>query len=129
MISIACRDAMIRMFPAAKIFLQPLTPPWLGHALSKLQAAYPDDLFEGTMRYTAVSTITDLPITLRPNEPQPPEMKYMYYPRIKCLDCPGKLYTTGPETSVKNFEVHLKNRMHRIKVFIRTGKDEYRVKL
>ena len=68
------------------------------------------------MRYTAVSTTTDLPITLRPNSPSPPDMKYMYYPRIKCLDCPGKLYTPGPETGVNNFEVHLKNRIHREKV-------------
>ena len=73
------------------------------------------------MRYTAVSTITDMPISLRPNElrpnePSPPDTKFMYYPRIKCLDCPGKLYTPGPETGVNNFEVHLKNRLHREKV-------------
>ena len=71
------------------------------------------------MRYTAVSTVTDMPISLRPNgpsEPSPPDTKFMYYPRIKCLDCPGKLYTPGPETGVNNFEVHLKNRLHREKV-------------
>ncbi len=68
------------------------------------------------MRYTAVSTVTDMPISLRPNEPSPPDTKFMYYPRIKCLDCPGKLYTPGPETGVTNFEVHLKNRLHREKV-------------
>ena len=44
------------------------------------------------------------------------KIKYMYYPRIKCKDCPGKLYTPGPETGVNNFEVHLKNRLHREKV-------------
>ena len=68
------------------------------------------------MRYTAVSTATDLPIVLRPNEPPPPDTKYMYYPRIKCLDCPGKLYTPGPEMGVNNFEVHLKHKIHRGKV-------------
>lgn len=71
------------------------------------------------MRYTAVSTVTDMPISLRPNganEPSLPDTKFMYYPRIKCLDCPGKLYTPGPETGVNNFEVHLKNRLHREKV-------------
>ena len=68
------------------------------------------------MRYTAVSPISDLPISTRPNEPHPPGTKFMYYPRIKCLDCPGKLYTPGPETGVNNFEVHLKNRIHREKV-------------
>lgn len=97
----------------------PDPPSWLHQALSKLQITYPDDLFEGTMRYTAVSTVTDMPISLRPNgpnEPSPPDTKFMYYPRIKCLDCPGKLYTPGPETGVNNFEVHLKNRLHRDKV-------------
>lgn len=65
------------------------------------------------MRYTAVSTTTDEPISLRPDQPQPENVKYMYYPRIKCKDCPGKLYTPGPENGVNNFEVHLKNRLHR----------------
>jgi len=74
------------------------------------------------MRYTAVSIETDMPISLKINEPAPPNTKYMYYPRIKCLDCPGKLYTPGPETGVNNFEVHLKNRLHREKVETRVGK-------
>ncbi|KAI4161089.1 MAG: hypothetical protein LQ342_005126 [Letrouitia transgressa] len=91
----------------------PSPPAWLTEALQNLQATYPHDLFEGTMRYTAVSTITDEPISLRPDQPQPENVKYMYYPRIKCKDCPGKLYTPGPENGVNNFEVHLKNRLHR----------------
>ena len=95
---------------------RPSPPPFLSLALSKLQATYPDDLFEGIMRYTAVSTLTDRPISVRPNEPPPPDTKFMYYPRIKCLDCPGKLYTPGPGTGVTNFEVHLKNRLHRERV-------------
>ncbi|KAL6717118.1 SWI/SNF chromatin-remodeling complex subunit [Lecanora helva] len=90
--------------PPSQEHPMPDPPSWLGQALGKLQQTYPDDLFEGTMRYTAVSTVSDLPITLRPNEPPPPDTKYMYYPRIKCLDCPGKLYTPGPETGVTNFE-------------------------
>ena len=68
------------------------------------------------MRYTPVSTVTDMPISLRSNAPSehsPPDHKFMYYPRIKCLDCPGKLYVPGPEMGVSNFEVHLKNRLHR----------------
>ena len=68
------------------------------------------------MRYTAVSTNTDLPITIRPDQPQPEDVKFMYYPRIKCKDCPGKLYTPGPEMGVNNFEVHLRNKLHREKV-------------
>ena len=71
---------------------------------------------EATMRYTAVSTISDLPYLLAPNEPVPPDTKFMYYPRIKCLDCPGILYYPGPGTTVDSFEIHLKKRFHRVRV-------------
>ena len=76
------------------------------------------------MRYTAVSLETDLPVPMRMNaDGKPPDdVKLMYYPRIKCLDCPGKLYTPGPETGVNNFEVHLRNRVHREKVDARVGR-------
>ncbi|KAJ6495779.1 hypothetical protein C8R47DRAFT_973680 [Mycena vitilis] len=36
--------------------------------------------------------------------------------RIKCLDCPGKLYITGGGETLNNFELHLKNRLHRKRV-------------
>lgn len=52
--------------------------------------------------------------------------------RIKCLDCPGKvkrpsplhfwflilsqLYTPGPGETLTNYEVHLRNRLHRQRV-------------
>lgn len=93
----------------------PAPPQWLILALQRLQQNYPDDQFEGTMRYTAVSTTTDQPVPLNKDEPQK-DVKYMYYPRIRCLDCPGKMYTPGPEMGVNNFEVHLKNRLHQEKV-------------
>lgn len=77
------------------------------------------------MRYTAVSLETDLPVSghnnRAPSDKPSSNVKYMYYPRIKCLDCPGKLYTPGPETGVNNFEVHLKNRAHREKVEARVN--------
>ena len=78
------------------------------------------------MRYTPVSRDTDLPVpngSLKPNEPPPDSVKMMFYPRIKCLDCPGKLYTPGPEAGVTNFEVHLKNKVHRERVDERMKKD------
>ena len=89
------------------------------NALEKLQQSYPTDAFEGTMRYTAVSPVEDAPISLSRSEPPPPGTKFFYYPRIKCKDCPGKLYTPGPGDGVENFEVHLKNRQHREKVAMR----------
>ena len=72
------------------------------------------------MRYTPVSLETDLPVSRESSD----AVKYMYYPRIKCLDCPGKNYTPGPETGVTNFEVHLKNRQHRDKVDARVARDK-----
>ncbi|KAL9129015.1 MAG: hypothetical protein Q9217_002417 [Psora testacea] len=103
----------------------PPPPNWLIAALSRLQQSYPNDRFEGAMRYLAVSRETDLPVhnvTLKPNEPPPDNVKMMFYPRIKCLDCPGKLYTPGPEACVTNFEVHLKNKVHRERVEERVRK-------
>ena len=68
------------------------------------------------MRYTGVSTKSGLPISVRPFEPVPPDTKHTYYPRIKCLDCPEKLYIPGPDLSAKSFEVHLGDELHRQKV-------------
>jgi hypothetical protein len=30
--------------------------------------------------------------------------------KVFCYDCPNKLYTIGPNETLKNFEVHLRNR-------------------
>ena len=68
------------------------------------------------MRYTAVSKDTDEPFQIRSDAPAPPNTKYCYYPRIKCKDCPGKLYTPDLNLGVNNFEVHLKNKNHRERV-------------
>ena len=75
------------------------------------------------MRYTAVDTETMLPVA---NSTSPPghKLKYQYLPRIRCHDCPGKLYTPGPGTTVDNFEVHLRNRQHKERVderIVKTG--------
>jgi SWI/SNF-related matrix-associated actin-dependent regulator of chromatin subfamily B protein 1 len=71
------------------------------------------------MRYTPVDIFTDTPLpssAIPPNAPPPANVKFMYFPRIRCHDCPGKLYTPGPGMTVENFEVHLKNRQHRERV-------------
>jgi SWI/SNF-related matrix-associated actin-dependent regulator of chromatin subfamily B protein 1 len=75
------------------------------------------------MRYTAVDINTGNPFptqTLQQGEPLPPNVKHQYFPRIRCRDCPGKLYTPGPGMTVENFEVHLKNRQHRERVEARS---------
>ncbi|CAK5263749.1 unnamed protein product [Mycena citricolor] len=71
-------------------------PTWLTKAIAQLQAKWENDRFDVTLR--KVNTSSD------------PEW------RIKCMDCPGKLYTPGPGETLSNFEVHLKNRLHRQRV-------------
>ena len=89
-----------------------------------MRAKYPTDRFEVTLR--------------KVNATSTPEW------RIKCQDCPGKvrkffkkkykfdrilgiekkkkqLYTPGPGETLSNYEVHLKNRMHRYRVNERLG--------
>ena len=89
--------------------------------LIDLKTTYPHDSFEGTMRYSPVNAATEMPCPA----PQPGQssegIKWMFLPRIRCHDCPGKLYQPGPDTTVGNFEVHLKNRQHRERVDTRSG--------
>ncbi|KAF2835147.1 SNF5-domain-containing protein [Patellaria atrata CBS 101060] len=94
-------------------------PPWLSDALNELKQKYPNDDFEAAMRHTAVDRMTGQQIRmdpLPPGTPLPANVKYQYLPRIRCNDCPGKLYTAGPGLTVENFEVHLKNRGHKAAV-------------
>ncbi|KAJ5098069.1 hypothetical protein N7532_005070 [Penicillium argentinense] len=96
---------------------QPPPPPaWLQAGLQKLKHDHPNDSFEGVMRYSAVDIETMAPVANPNNLPPGQQVKYQYLPRIRCLDCPGKLYTPGPGTTVDNFEVHLRNRQHKERV-------------
>ncbi|KAL7275170.1 SWI/SNF chromatin-remodeling complex subunit [Rhizina undulata] len=102
--------------PPQKPETQPAPPEWLVAALLALESTYENDRFEGTMRYTAYDATTDQPIPAGQSPAQPGNVKYRYTPRIRCHDCPGKLYTPGPEKTVDNFLMHLKNRGHRERV-------------
>ena len=72
------------------------------------------------MKPYLISNTTDT--NLRPTEPPAPGSRapegsrVMYLPRIRCIDCPGKVYTTLPLSMVEDFEKHLKNRLHRERV-------------
>ncbi|KAK0629769.1 hypothetical protein B0T17DRAFT_506294 [Bombardia bombarda] len=101
----------------------PPPPEWLVSALQALGTKYPNDQFEGYMRHCAVNIHTNVPVVLPPGTDTPPDVQFMYLPRIRCLDCPNKLYTTDPKMTVENFEVHLKNRAHREKVDARISKN------
>lgn len=68
------------------------------------------------MRYSAVDIETLAPVANPNNLQAGQKIKYQYLPRIRCHDCPGKLYTPGPGMTVDNFEVHLRNRQHKERV-------------
>ncbi|KAL4780154.1 hypothetical protein BJX76DRAFT_338885 [Aspergillus varians] len=93
----------------------PPPPSWLVAGLARLNQANPNDSFEAVMRYTAVDTETMQPVANANSQPSQ-KLKFLYLPRIRCHDCPGKLYTPGPGTTVDNFEVHLRNRQHKERV-------------
>lgn len=67
------------------------------------------------MRYCAVDPKTATSTT-RFGEAPSTGMEYWYLPRIRCLDCPEKQYTAGPNMTVDSFLVHLKNRQHLARV-------------
>ena len=98
---------------------QPPPPAWLVAALDRFkhEEVYANDLFEAFMRSSAVdmNTGSQVPVP-QAGAPVPPNVRFFFLPRIKCLDCPGKLYTPGPDTTASNFEVHLKNKQHKEKV-------------
>ncbi|EED12862.1 SWI-SNF complex subunit (Snf5), putative [Talaromyces stipitatus ATCC 10500] len=100
----------------------PAAPSWLISGLEKLKKGYPNDRFEGVMRYSAVDTATMNPVATSSGPPPNIKLKYQYLPRIRCLDCPGKLYTPGPGMTVENFEVHLRNRLHKERVEARLAR-------
>lgn len=101
---------------ADPVSMQPPPPNWLAAGLSKLKQSHPNDSFEGVMRYSAVDTETLAPVANPNNLQAGQNIKYQYLPRIRCHDCPGKLYTPGPGMTVDNFEVHLRNRQHKERV-------------
>ncbi|KAI1423790.1 hypothetical protein F5Y12DRAFT_755317 [Xylaria sp. FL1777] len=105
--------------PGEPLPTPPPPPAWLVSALDQFRQedAYKNDQFEGIMRYSAVDTNTGAPYPIpQGGQPTPPHVRFYFLPRIRCLDCPGKLYTPGPDSSASNFEVHLKNRNHKEKV-------------
>ncbi|KAI1432054.1 SNF5-domain-containing protein [Xylaria sp. CBS 124048] len=105
--------------PGEPLPTPPAPPLWLVSALDqfKQEDAYKNDQFEGIMRYSAVDISTGMPYPLpQAGQPTPPHVRFYFLPRIRCLDCPGKLYTPGPDTSASNFEVHLKNKAHKERV-------------
>ncbi|PYH41554.1 SNF5-domain-containing protein [Aspergillus saccharolyticus JOP 1030-1] len=91
----------------------PPAPQWLVTELVQLNRLHANDSFEATMRYTAVDTETGQPVSNASAQVGVGQrVKYQYLPRIRCHDCPGKLYNPGPGMTVDNFKVHLSNGTH-----------------
>ncbi|KAA8896376.1 hypothetical protein FN846DRAFT_783700 [Sphaerosporella brunnea] len=93
----------------------PPPPEWLTQALSRLRENYINDKFEATMRRQAFDAETGslMPAAVMQQGHPGREIKWKWIPRIRCHDCPGKLYTPGPDQTVESFLVHVKNRGHR----------------
>lgn len=100
----------------------PQPPEWLTNALATLRQSYPADRFEAAMRYLAHDIETNKVVQQSQVQNSGREVRWEWIPRIRCHDCPGKLYTPGPEQTVESFLVHVKNRGHRERVDQRVEK-------
>ena len=94
--------------------VQPPVPEWLNQSLAKLREQYPNDRFEALMKHTAVDPKTK---QLLPANEENKNLPHKYVPRVRCLDCLGKVYFAN------GFESHSKNKKHRETVDARLARD------
>lgn len=93
------------------VFKQDL-PSWLQAGLANLKLSHPNDSFEGVMTFTPVNTEDLVSIPGTGNFQAGQNIKYHYLPKVRCHDCPEKLY----EPRVDNFKGHLHTRQHKERV-------------
>lgn len=92
--------------------------------MQALRQQHPESDFEPLMRpYATDSEGKTVKANLEPGGPPPPGVKLSFMPRIRCNDCPGKLYTAVPGKVMDDFEVHLRNRNHRQSVMQRQDRE------
>lgn len=126
----ASKEKVVRSLPlhtkgASSNGSQPPPPAWLTKAIADIAKTYPDDKIETVMRLTPLDPETEQPLNAAQQSAAAAkgvELKMVYSPKIRCLDCPGKAYIPGPGETLENFMVHLRNKNHRDKVDARTGK-------
>ncbi|KAF2722327.1 SNF5-domain-containing protein [Polychaeton citri CBS 116435] len=106
-------------WPTSDQAAQPPPPPWLSSAIQSMRQKWSDSDFEATMRPSTINAETGQTARvdpLSPGDAPPAGVRIQYVPRIRCNDCPGKLYTASPGAVEDQFSVHLKNRQHRANV-------------
>ena len=94
---------------------QPPVPASVLSTLSSLRQTYPNDRFEALMKHTAIDPKTH---SIVPATPENVAFPHKYVPRVRCGDCPGKIYVPV------GFESHLKNKRHRENVEARMSKEK-----
>ncbi|KAM0297493.1 hypothetical protein HYE67_007331 [Fusarium culmorum] len=115
------QSASIPQFVLTEPLPQPPPPEWLVNALKELEKTYNrGDRFEAMMKYSYLDPVTELPIQ---GQPLPEGVKYAWLPRIRCLDCTNKLYTPGPDMTVRKFEAHLEFSGHKNAVAKRVARE------
>jgi SWI/SNF-related matrix-associated actin-dependent regulator of chromatin subfamily B protein 1 len=99
-------------------------PPWLKEAINELRANNPGEQFEALMKYGVVNDRgQNVKLdTVAGTATLPAGWSAQYLPRIRCIDCPGKLYNAGPDRTVENFRMHVANRQHKANVEKRVAK-------
>ncbi|KAI9654582.1 MAG: SWI/SNF chromatin-remodeling complex subunit [Alyxoria varia] len=91
---------------------QPSVPTWLTNALPALRQAYPQDRFEGTMRWNPNAVVA----RGEGNDTQAGQkVEGRWQPRIRCHDCQGMMYNTDERDPTANFKVHLHHSKHKAK--------------
>jgi SWI/SNF-related matrix-associated actin-dependent regulator of chromatin subfamily B protein 1 len=87
--------------------------------MQTLSDVHPDDRFQPFMKVYCVNIETGelVPASkqtdIQPGDAPPKGLKIQYVPRIRCNDCPGKVYTAVRESVVEDFGVHLRNKKHK----------------
>jgi len=99
-------------------------PQWLEEALGALRLHYPHAQFEITRLRRIVETESDAVVNRDPpaSEQISDDGQFVYFPVIRCLDCPGELYSPGPDATVVRLEIHLKSPLHRRNIDARLSK-------
>lgn len=98
--------------------------------MEELRLQQPTESFEAFMRVSAYDKRDPKQKALKvenlmeEHSTVPSYISLSIQPRIKCHDCPGKLYNAGEGQTLSNFSVHMKNSKHRKNVENRLRNEE-----